>query len=495
MFLKIKIVLLLSVLTLLISFGCVNKSQNLIDNSLQKYIQKETKLYQDNNLELQILQFFNERINQYVFVGDPYMQGILPLYLTIKNKTNKPIQISNSNICIHFYHKKNILKPLSNYELKHFKWKMYRNKEVPDEFVDGFTSIKENIGKTIIQFTSFFNNNFYHKLYYQFGTIKPNSTQKGLVLFHFDETHELDTLLHNKNKIPLSLIIGNQFYPIEFDKKIVNYPHSAINKMSTNKLSCSDCMYYSLGFNTHNYYALLIGINNYVNWKHIKSPINDVKGVSSILAQKYGFEVSILIDEDASRNRILNSLNYYRKKLKPGDLFLIYFAGHGYYDMMSRKGYWIPYDAEKNSDLKWISSDDISIQLKHILATSVLVISDSCYSGTLAKQHHIIDSKEIERKAYLKNMISNRSRILISSGGKEPVLDTGGRGHSIFATSFIDSLNDMKESIFSSKELFDYKIKEMVAGSVTQIPEYHIIQNAGHNNGDFVFVKWKKNNK
>ena len=87
------------------------------------------------------------------------------------------------------------------------------------------------------------------------------------------------------------------------------------------------------------------------------------------------------------------------------------------------------------------------------------------------------------------------SRTLLASGGNEPVSDSGGDGHSVFAQAFMDDLRDMDQSVFTAEELFYEYVKEVVAGSAEQIPEYNTIRNSGHKGGDFIFKKIKDHRK
>jgi len=235
------------------------------------------------------------------------------------------------------------------------------------------------------------------------------------------------------------------------------------------------------------YYGFLIGINNYKYWKKLKTPMSDVKKIKHLLEKQYGFKIKMLTEKKATRNNIIDTLNKYRKTLSSIDKLLIYYAGHGHFDKQTQKGYWIPVDAKKDSDTNWILSDTITTNIKRITAKAILVVSDSCYSGTLTRSgHNQLDANDAW-EMYLSKMIERRSRILISSGGNEPVMDEGGSGHSVFAKFFIKSLTNQKSNIFTSQDLFINGLRECVAGSSGQVPEYHIIRNSGHAGGDFVF--------
>ena len=67
-----------------------------------------------------------------------------------------------------------------------------------------------------------------------------------------------------------------------------------------------------------------------------------------------------------------------------------------------------------------------------------MVVADSCYSGTLTRGIKI----KIRSSEYLKRMSQKKSRTVLTSGGMEPVADSGGGNHSVFAKAFIEALNE-----------------------------------------------------
>ena len=64
-----------------------------------------------------------------------------------------------------------------------------------------------------------------------------------------------------------------------------------------------------------------------------------------------------------------------------------------------------------------------------------------------------------------------------------------GRRHSPFAKAFLDVLRG-NDSILDGTELFT-KMRRPVMISANQTPEYSDVRNAGHDGGDFLFVKKK----
>jgi len=149
----------------------------------------------------------------------------------------------------------------------------------------------------------------------------------------------------------------------------------------------------------------------------------------------------------------------------------------------------LPVDAETDDDANWIISDTITTNIKRISAKHIMIVADSCYSGTLTRAAITDLSAKDIREKFLQKMLAKPSRTLMASGGNEPVSDSGGSGHSIFADVFLTALKDMDEKVFTATELFYNQIRSSVAGRSEQTPAYDDIRNSGHDNGDFVFKR------
>jgi hypothetical protein len=150
---------------------------------------------------------------------------------------------------------------------------------------------------------------------------------------------------------------------------------------------------------------------------------------------------------------------------------LIYFAG---------RGYWLPVDAERDSSANWISTGAISDFLKAMAAKHVIVVADSCYSGTLSRAVKLT----VPSSEYLRRIAGKRARVALTSGGVEPVLDDGRRGHSVFAAAFLEALEE-NTGVLEGTRLFN-QIRQPVILNAPQTPEYSDIQFTGHEGGDFL---------
>ncbi len=232
------------------------------------------------------------------------------------------------------------------------------------------------------------------------------------------------------------------------------------------------------------FHALVIGNNEYITLTDLEMASADAEAVATILRERYGFEVEILID--AKRYDIISALARKRAQLTENDNLLIYYAGHGNLDIGSDEGFWLPIDAEADNPANWLSNNDITGQLRAMRAKHVLVVADSCYSGKLTRNIEAHLKTGAERAAWLARMNGRRSRTALTSGGLEPVLDAGGGAHSVFAQAFLETLRSNTQ-VLDGQALFD-AIKRPIVVNADQTPEYADIRKAGHDGGDFLFV-------
>jgi Caspase domain len=239
------------------------------------------------------------------------------------------------------------------------------------------------------------------------------------------------------------------------------------------------------------YYALVVGINQYgPPLPSLKTAVNDAQAIARVLSESYGFQVKLLVDSDATRSNILNAMDQYRRSLRENDSLLIYYAGHGYLDREADKAYWLPVDAEAQRTTNWIIADELTTDIRVQPARHVLIVSDSCYSGGLARDPGIRVRPD-DKQVFLSKMLSRKSRNLMASGGFEPVSDSGADGHSVFANAFLGALSGTAEDAFAAADLFYGFVQPRVAGKSNQIPQYELLRNSDDESGDFVFVRSK----
>ena len=234
-------------------------------------------------------------------------------------------------------------------------------------------------------------------------------------------------------------------------------------------------------------FALIIGNNDYDLLPTLKTAVGDAEAVADVLETYYDFdEGTIKLLTNATRREILGALSKLRRSLTAEDRLLIYYAGHGQIDPATDEGFWQPVDSEPESDFTWISNADVKRYLGGMPAKHVLVIADSCFSGSLTRGATTVN--ENEDKFFL-NIDKYPSRKIISSGGTEPVADSGSGGHSVFAYYLIKVLSENTKPYITSFQLYDRLVRGVTNNS-NQTPEFGTVPDSGdQGSGDFTFIR------
>ncbi len=249
-------------------------------------------------------------------------------------------------------------------------------------------------------------------------------------------------------------------------------------------------------------YALLIGNQTYggaTGMPSLETPHADIDAIAAELTGRYGFVTEAedpgggrvdLVLRDATRAEIETALFRLSRIAGEADQVLVWYGGHGIYEQVTGTAFWVPADAVAGVPPTYVSASGISEALLRLQAGSVIVVSDSCYSGALLRSADAAAGPdEGDRMRMLQRLAQRRSRVLITSGANEPVADGGGDGHSVFARAFLTALREMPEEAFTARELFDGYVLPIVVGRSEQEPQFRPIARSGHEGGDFVFVR------
>jgi TPR repeat protein len=235
------------------------------------------------------------------------------------------------------------------------------------------------------------------------------------------------------------------------------------------------------------YHALVIGNNEYADLENLGTAVNDAKDIGAILQKNYGYKVQVL--ENATQIQIVQALADYQEKLGKLDNLVVYYAGHGLIDE-NQDGFWIPTDAKMNDKKTWIPNNVITEFMSSMQAKHVMVIADSCYSGTMSGSAIRPFPEDVAENDILFTS-RVKARTVLTSGGLQPVLDSGGDGHSIFASALIDVLKE-NDGVMEGYRLYkaleqQVKLRSKLSG-IQQSPEYTAVKHAGHEGSEFYFL-------
>jgi len=131
--------------------------------------------------------------------------------------------------------------------------------------------------------------------------------------------------------------------------------------------------------------AVVIGIDDYRNGvPSLKTPVNDAQTLATILKDRHGYDVKLLLNEAANCTALKDLLETeLPKRLTKDDRLLFYFAGHGIAlnGDDGPEGYLIPSDASLGIISTYLSMATVNQALLKLPCRHFLGILDCCFAG------------------------------------------------------------------------------------------------------------------
>ena len=208
--------------------------------------------------------------------------------------------------------------------------------------------------------------------------------------------------------------------------------------------------------------ALLIGINEYQELPDLRGAINDLDLMEGLLTSRFGFapeNITRVTDTQATRAGILRALDELAERVQPEDVVYIHYSGHGSqakdYDgdeQDERDETLVPHDG-RTEGVPDITDDELATALERIDAQSLVVVLDSCHSGT-ATRSVSVQARAVPIDTRSNLYVKPKTRAVVALDSSEYVLMTGassdqealdgpvdGRLHGLFTYSLARSLS------------------------------------------------------
>jgi uncharacterized caspase-like protein len=245
------------------------------------------------------------------------------------------------------------------------------------------------------------------------------------------------------------------------------------------------------------YHAMVVGISEYEKYPKLPNAVNDAKEVASKL-KELGFEVKLVLDPTYQEMKTALNDMVYEMGNEESRAILFYYAGHGETEILAdgtKMGYIIPRDcpifkkdpksfASHSISMRDIESVSLRIQSKHLL-----MLFDSCFSGSLFNLVRAVPDDITEKSAF-------PVRQYITAGRQDEQVPD----RSMFKRCFLIGLDgdaDLTgDGYITGSELGMYLSEKVVNYTQRQQhPQYGKINNPNLDRGDFIFVSLKDRQK
>ncbi|MCD6557204.1 MAG: caspase family protein, partial [Bacteroidales bacterium] len=223
-------------------------------------------------------------------------------------------------------------------------------------------------------------------------------------------------------------------------------------------------------------YVLTIGINKYKNESlNLNYAKPDAKAFSNVIKKhsKNLFNTMTfynLIDNEATKEHIINAINDIATKAKPKDVFMFYYAGHG--SMIGTDFYFIPTNCIRIYDLTDLTDNALDAEFMQkkfslIKALKQVMILDACQSGGATEV--LAQRGAVKEKAIAQLSRSAGIHVLASAGSEQFAVEFKSLGHGLFTYILLDALNGNADGSPLDGKVTVYELKSYLDD---QVPEY-----------------------
>ena len=266
--------------------------------------------------------------------------------------------------------------------------------------------------------------------------------------------------------------------------------------------------------------AVVIGIDDYRNGvPSLKTPVNDAQTLAAILKDSHGYDVKLLLNEDANCTALKDLLEtQLPQRLTKDDRLLFYFAGHGIAlnGDDGPEGYLIPSGASLGDISTYVSMTTVNQALLKLPCRHFLGILDCCFAGAFrwssTRKLVPIELGTIHKERFDRFIRDPAWQVITSAASDQFALDAfelkstqrGLQGdHSPFAAALIEALKGKADAyppaelgkqagdgVITATELYLYLRDRVEPDTETRAMRQTpgIFPLTKHNKGEFIFL-------
>lgn len=213
-------------------------------------------------------------------------------------------------------------------------------------------------------------------------------------------------------------------------------------------------------------WAVIVGVASYNHIKSLNYTDDDAYRVYAFFKSPEGGalpdnQISIFVDEDATRLNVVNALLDIYSKASADDVILFYFSGHGAEGAFLTHEYDGTLEDENGNYKGFLLHSELQEVFDSSPARYKYIIADACHSGSSVDEgQRSAASNAIDDYYGALEQSKGGLVMMLSSMGDEVSIETGGLRQGIFSYNLIQGMKGKADAdhnkIVSVLELFDY---------------------------------------
>jgi len=224
-------------------------------------------------------------------------------------------------------------------------------------------------------------------------------------------------------------------------------------------------------------WGVFVGVSQYQNRSlNLTYADRDAHSLYMFFSEHFAGRISpdhfrLLINEQATRGRVLQALSETLRLAQPEDLVVISLAVHGLPDAAGNDLYFLAHDTDPNyPEDRAISQYDLIKQIQRSKARKIVLMLDACHAGSFGNFPMAMrgaSSAEVNRMLTTLGQVQDGIAVLTSSSAAEQSQegDQFCGGHGAFTCALLEGLKGKADSdrngLVQIRELFDFAYREV----------------------------------
>src|SRR5581483_3264425 len=148
----------------------------------------------------------------------------------------------------------------------------------------------------------------------------------------------------------------------------------------------------------------------------------------------------------ATRDQILDGMEWLQRQTTARDVAVVFLAGHGVNDPATGEYYYLPYDADPDRTLRTMIPASVMRDALGGLAGKVVLFLDTCHAGNMFPQHRLRGGADPGR--FVKELVSAEGGVVVftSSTGRQASQEAPEWQNGAFTKAVVEGLRGQADA-------------------------------------------------